>query len=80
MSLALDRHIENLKNWLELNSQYVPRWWKFRKKSWHKGYTEACQQALELLENDKVSLLKLNDYRALEGYYRDIHMESYDQK
>lgn len=67
------RAIQNLQHWLNLNSECKLPWWQFYKRNWHKGYTQACIDALILLDSNRVVILPLSEYKSLEGYYAEVH-------
>lgn len=57
---------KNLKIWLELNAVDKVAWYR----PWHRGYIQACRDALYLLEKDIV-ILPLEEYKAIEGHYTE---------
>jgi len=60
--------LNSIKAWCSLQAKVEDRWWK----PWNRGYTAACKDLLLLLESD-ISIMPLNEYKALEGYYEEVY-------
>lgn len=62
------KKLNNIRAWCELHASDKVHWWR----PWHKGYIQACKDIL-LLSKSEVSVMPLNEYKALEGYYEEVY-------
>ena len=61
--------LEQIKVWCTIHASGTTHWYR----PWHRGYIQSCRDILLLLEDEGVAILPLREYKAIEGYYKEIY-------
>jgi len=62
------------KMWATLNASSKSPWYR----PWHRGYIQACQDILLLLQEDcPVEVIPTEEYRAIEGFIEGLKNDSW---